>query len=188
MPLFFLTHCSVLRSRHPTLGFESTSQPYSWRRSGTAVPPRVRASTTPLSILRPHKHVQAIRGLSRDFLAFHARAAVSRNCFAFFSFLFLLMLSQTVEYRKSGSSEKKSFPMVRTKLVGSDSMGFYKKTSSYLFTRISRIDCSSLGECVGWEGLDVLYLHSCQITRRNVGRWRPPPRFSRPTHCDSFTL
>lgn len=27
MPPFFLTHCSVLRSRHPTLGFQSSSQP-----------------------------------------------------------------------------------------------------------------------------------------------------------------
>lgn len=146
---FFLAHCLILQN------IRRSSQPYSCDAPG---PPSPHESM----LLERHSQYCCRTNMSRQLEAFQGTFShftlelpgLGTVCVSLF--LFLLVLSLTVENRTSVSSEK-SFWIVRTEFVGTVSMGFYKKTSSYLFTRESRIDCSSLGEYVRWEGLDVLF-------------------------------
>lgn len=173
--LFSLQIVSILEAKR-----QGSSQPSSCDALGPPAPPtpthpRVRASRTPLSILWPHEHVVAIRGLSRDFLAFHARAAV---------FLFPAHtqpscgISEVCVSRRKNKKQKK----------------MYDPNLAVLFQRGNLADrawivASSANVC-GGRGF------TCFITLvpNDAGggggfrRWRPPCSFSGPTHFDSFTL
>lgn len=152
------------------------------RRSGTAAPPRDRASRTPLSILRVHKHVEAIRGLSRDFLRISRSSCRISEHFVSFFFFFLLTLGLTVRYLKSVSSEKVLFDscFVRIDLAGTVAMGFYEKTLSYLLTCADRaLIVAASANVHGGRGL------TCFITLVPKNRWenvRAPPMVASDAH------
>lgn len=117
------------------------------QRPGTAIPPRVHASRTPLSILRPHKHGEAIRGLSRDFPAFHARAAGSRNCLSLLFFSY----SYSAELWDIGS-----LYLVKNVIFDFTIRAHQNCFDGFFYSSLAHRawTSSSLGECVRWE---VLY-------------------------------